>query len=281
MSEDAEDPVRWSSGGGPPGSADFLAHVERPVPMPPALRTSVRGRLSRGIAPPAAPRWIAPATLATAVVVGGIVLWLLHPPEHTPEVAITPAPELVDAVPEVTAPEVIEEVGVSPPNHVEPAESLDDDTPPPSALDGLAPRGEEPGEPDEARPVADPGTVDGALDPWGGPPIPVPPSGSGGEVTDPFEGRHEVPPSTDDGANGPSSYDLARAAAIAGNHRDVVRILLGHARTREHYELLIESLRIISGMEPQVARSMHEYLERWPDGPRARSYETYLTTRGE
>jgi hypothetical protein len=71
MSE--EDPVRWSEGGGPPGSADFVRSIARPPVCPPAIRhvNPTRPRLRT--------RMIGPG-VAVLTVIGGLSLWVLQRP---------------------------------------------------------------------------------------------------------------------------------------------------------------------------------------------------------
>lgn len=84
-----EDPVRWSEGGGPPGSADFVRSIARPPVCPPAIRhvNPTRPRLRT--------RMIGPG-VAVLTVIGGLSLWVLQRPRVetlaapvVPEVATT------------------------------------------------------------------------------------------------------------------------------------------------------------------------------------------------
>ncbi len=100
MSE--SDPIRWREMPElPPGTLELLESVERPDVLPPAIRAEVGGRLSAQVVRPA-PRWMAGAlpvgvaVLATAAVIGGIVVWHQSRPR---------APERIDPlVEEMAAP---------------------------------------------------------------------------------------------------------------------------------------------------------------------------------
>lgn len=340
---DQDDPVRWSAGGGPLGASELLEVIEPPVAMPPALRTRIRGRLSRAVAPPAR-RWVTPAMLATAVVVGGVVLGLLRSSE--------PAPALdVEPVIEVARGEAARREGVVPatgggprstdPSAGAPGPSLEGgelrppETELPAALAGTDEEGAVPdeGSPDERRArerLAERLAVDSAGTgflsvnsvPWsrvrvddrdvGSTPVLRLVLAAGvhrvrleaadgtvheasvtvepGETTwlrrDLRGAVAEAPaPAREDSAADPTNgtsvslYDAARAAAIVGNHREVVRLLNGRARTQRELELLIVSLRAVPGMDDDVERAMREYMERFPASPRASAYAQYLATR--
>jgi hypothetical protein len=88
---DESDPVRWSVDG-PPGAAELVRALDRPPPLPPDLRGMLRRRIERPPAP-RAPRWVGPTALATAVVVGGLVLWTFDRPPPEPVVAPSLAPD--------------------------------------------------------------------------------------------------------------------------------------------------------------------------------------------
>lgn len=68
-----EDPVRWSEGGGPPGSADFVRSIARPPVCPPAIRRVNPTR------PPLRTRMIG-SSVAVLMVIGGLSLWVLQRP---------------------------------------------------------------------------------------------------------------------------------------------------------------------------------------------------------
>lgn len=73
---DSQDPVRWTEAPdrAPPGAAELVRSLAAPPPLPPDLSAIVIPR-----ARPRARRWIGPSLAATAVVIGGIVLWRFAP----------------------------------------------------------------------------------------------------------------------------------------------------------------------------------------------------------
>ena len=96
------DPPRWSSGGGPPGSLDLLSTLERVPVLPPSIRRTTP-RNPRPLRPP----WVRAfgAVTATALVIGGIVLWVL--PRAEPAVAVgseVVAPRLPASIPVLEMP---------------------------------------------------------------------------------------------------------------------------------------------------------------------------------
>ncbi len=168
------DPPRWSSGGGPPGSLDLLSTLERVPVIPPAIRHTVPRNPG-----PLRPPWVRTfgAVTATALVIGGIVLWVLPRAEPVVAVRSIAAPEVVPAVPpEVpVAPEVPEVPEVT----AEVATEVVPEAVPPSALpaEGGPPRAAPPSRtsPSPGAPVAPEETAAAPAPPS------VPPCVPGGE----------------------------------------------------------------------------------------------------
>lgn len=86
-------PTRWlDDPEAPPGAQDFVRSIERPSFVPPPVR--------RPTSAPPGTRWLGP-TLATALVVGGLVLWRLTPSpasgparvEETADETVAPPPD--------------------------------------------------------------------------------------------------------------------------------------------------------------------------------------------
>lgn len=101
------DPIEWprpwrDDPGAPEGARDLLGSIERPPFAPPALRHAPP--------PPPRTRWLGP-TLATAMVLGGLVIWRLAPaPVEAPRVEPpivpepTAAPRVASMVPDAGEP---------------------------------------------------------------------------------------------------------------------------------------------------------------------------------
>ncbi len=126
MSDD--DPIRWSEGGGPPGSAELVCSIERAPPLPPDLRGSIARRLAPA---PVGPRTrMVGAAIATAVVIGGLTLWVWPRPVEPPPRPPPPLTAIDDALaplapdaPAEPAPAArVEPVAVVPPVEPSPSE---------------------------------------------------------------------------------------------------------------------------------------------------------------
>ena len=87
------DPIRWVDRPDvPDGVAELVRSLDAPPPLPPEIRTVARPRFDRAPRPPM--RWIAPTTIATAVVIGGLLLWRFQPVPNTTPVPIALAPDV-------------------------------------------------------------------------------------------------------------------------------------------------------------------------------------------
>lgn len=95
----SDDPMRLRDAprDAPPELTRLVRSLEGPPPLPPRIRLEVRARLARRASPPAPPtRWVAPAVVAAAAVIAGLVLWVFRPtapepaPVIEPELALAP-----------------------------------------------------------------------------------------------------------------------------------------------------------------------------------------------